>query len=384
MLANNKQQGRRWLATAVTVGVLALTGASVASCGKKDEGEVKNKATNTVTATTIQSQVMARKADVSGSITAWQEVIIGAETGGLTAVQVLADEGDYVKQGQLIVKMNDTLLRAQLQQQDAQVLSARASLAQAQAALSRARQLNAKGYLSQASLDEAVANQGTASAGVAAAEATRTETAARLDQTNLRAPVAGLISSRKVVKGQIVGAGTELFRLVRDGRLELAAEVPEVQLSMIHADMAATVSGDEAGSQPGVVRVVTPQVDAATRVGLARVSLLTPGKFRPGMFARATIDVGDQPSLVAPQAAVVFRNGKPGVFTLDGQNIAKFREVTTGVRVGSAVEILSGVQAGQRIAVQGAGFLADGDKVQVSASRNPAAPPAAQPAAPAR
>jgi len=339
----------------------------LAACGKKEEP--KAKVDQTVTAAVVSLQTLPRRVEVSGSVTAWNEVIVGAETGGLTAVQVLADEGDWVRQGQLILKMSDTVHRASLRQAQAGVLSAKATLAEATAALGRSQELKAKGYLSQAALDQALARQSTASAGLAQAEAAAASAAAQLDQTNLRAPVSGRVSSRTVVKGQIVQPGAELFRLVRDGRLELAGEVPEAQLNLLRPGMPAAITGDEGGETGGVIRLVTPRVDAQTRVGLARVSLASPQSFRPGMFAKASIDVGDQPALVLPQSSVVFRNSKAGVYVIDAQAVAHFREVATGARIGDSVEIASGLTAGERVVVGGAGFLADGDHVRVVAAQ---------------
>jgi RND family efflux transporter MFP subunit len=348
---------------AVLAGALPL-----AACGKSEEPP-KEKPALTVSVTTAAPVSLPRRVEVSGTVTAWQEVVVGAETGGLVAVQVLVDEGDWVRQGQLLVKMNDTLLRAALRQQDAQVQSARATLAEADANLARAQELKQKGYLAQAALDQRLAAQRTAAANLSAAEAARSQTAAQLDQTNIRAPVAGRITARSVVKGQIIQPGTELFRLTRDGRLELAGEVAESDLDRVRAGMPATITGDEGGESAGTVRLVTPRVDAQTRVGLARVSLASASQFRPGMFARASIDVGDQPALVTPQSSVVYRNGKAGVFVLDAAGAARFRPVTTGARVGDRVEITSGLREGERVVVGGAGFLADGDKVRVATAQ---------------
>jgi RND family efflux transporter MFP subunit len=355
----------------VLLPLLLAVALPLAACGKKDEAP-KTKTALTVTVATAAPQSLPRRVDVSGTVTAWQEVVVGAETGGLTAVQVLADEGDWVRQGQLLVKMNDTLIAAGLRQADAQVQSAQASLAEATAALARSQELKAKGYLAQAALDTALAKQRTAQANLASATAARAQSAAQLGQTSLRAPVSGRITSRSVVKGQIVAAGTELFRLVRDGRLELAGEVPEAQLNLVRPGMPATITGDEGGRTGGVVRLVTPQVNVQTRVGLARVTLLQPIAFKPGMFARASIDVGDQPALVTPQSAVVFRNSKAGVFVVDARNAAHFRPVVTGARVGSSVEIAEGLNPGERVVVNGAGFLSDGDVVRIVAAAQPA------------
>lgn len=348
--------------------VLALVLLAAAACGKPKKEEPKGpQASQTVTVEAVSVVNVPRRVTASGDIVAWNEVVVGAETGGLTAVRVLVDEGAWVRQGQPLLQMNDDLLRAQVRQQEASVAAARATQAQAQAALGRARELRERGYLAQAGLDTAIANQATAAAQVSAAEAGLSEVRARLGQTIVRAPVAGLVAARKVVQGQIVAAGAELFRIVREGRLELNAEVPETGLAQVRAGMPATVISDQLGEVRGTVRIVTPEVDAATRVGVARIALSSAGGFRPGMFARGVINVGDQPAVTVPALAVVYRDNKPGVFIFGAQSVVRFRPIVIASRTKEMVEVGQGVTAGERIVVKGAGFLADGDRVRVVA-----------------
>ncbi|MDO1557966.1 efflux RND transporter periplasmic adaptor subunit [Brevundimonas sp. 2R-24] len=329
-----------------------------------------------VTAATVISAPLPRVITASGTVSPWEEVPVGAETGGLVATAVYVDEGRYVRQGQPLVQLNDTLLRAQLRQQDAQVASARATLAESEAALARARELRERGFLAQAGLDQATARAATAQAGLQAAEAARGETAARVAQTTIRAPVSGQIISRSVTRGQIVQPGVELFRITRDGRLELDAQVPETELPLLRPGMTATISSDEAGTATGVVRIVTPEVDPQSRLGVARISLSAGSGLRPGMFARAQIDAGATGALVIPSTAIVYREGQPGVYVVGANNTVSFRRVTPGARQGDLLAV-QGVQAGERVVVQGAGFLGEGDPVRVTAA---AARPAAQPA----
>lgn len=354
--------GRRWA-------VLALASLALVGCGKgKDDAKAAApQPSQTVTVQPAALVTVPRRVTASGNIAAWNEVIVGAETGGLTAVQVLVDEGAWVRQGQPLVVMNGDLLRAQIRQQEANVAAARATLAQAEAALGRARELNQRGYLAKAGLDTAVANQATAAAQLQAAQAGLGETNTRLGQATVRAPVAGFISSRTVVKGQIVAPGTELFRLVRDGKLELSAEVPETQLALVRAGMPAVVSSDQLGQVNGSVRIVTPQVNTQSRVGVARISLSTAGGFRPGMFAKGEINVGDQPAVTVPATAVIYRDNKPGVFVLGAQSVVRFRPIVIGSRGKDTVEVSQGLAASEKVVVQGAGFLADGDHVRVVA-----------------
>ncbi|KIC59715.1 RND transporter [Brevundimonas nasdae] len=367
------------LAGAAVLAVLLLAG-----CGggedKKADGKEAAGARQTVTAATVSQINLARTVSASGSVSAWEEVPVAAETGGLTAVAVYVDEGSYVRQGQPLVQMNDVLLRAQLRQQQAQVQLAEANVARDNAALDRAQQLKERGFLSQASLDTALANQRSSNANLAAARAALSQTQTQLSQATIRAPVGGLIISRSVTKGQIIAAGTELFRMVRDGRLELDAQVPETELALVRAGQSATITSSEAGQTTGSVRIVTPEVNSQTRLGLARISLAPGAQLRPGMFARAEIAVGDQPALVVPASAVVYREAKAGVYVVGQGDVVRFVPVTTGVRSGDRVAV-TGVQAGQRVVVQGAGFLGEGDHVTVSPAT--AAPQPATPAAPA-
>lgn len=345
-----------------------VAGLGLAACGKTEEAPAKPRASLTITVTAARNGILERAVEASGTVVAWEDVLVGAETGGLTVVRLLVEEGDYVRQGQLLLQMNDSLLAAQRRQREASVASARASLAQATADLARARELKAQGYLAQAALDRSTAAEQTAAANLALAQASLTETLARLAQASVRAPVSGLIAQRTVVTGQIVSAGAPLFRLVRDGRLELNAQVPESELAAVRSGQSAVVSTSDVGQAAGRVRIVTPQVDPQTRVGLARVALLDRGAFRPGMFAKVVINVGAQPAILAPQSSILYRDNKPGLFVIDANDVAHFRPVVTGARSGKDIEIRQGLAAGERVAVQGAGFLSEGDRVRVVAA----------------
>lgn len=359
----------------VAVG-LAMLGVLAACGGHSEEAAAdENRGRQTVTAATVRLINLPRTLSASGSVSAWEEVPVGAETGGLVATAVYVDEGAYVRQGQPLVQLNDTVLRAQVRQSEAQVATARANLSRDQAALARAQELKERGYLSQASLDTATANQRAAAAALQSAEAALSEQRTRLAQTVIRAPVSGRIISRSVTRGQIVQAGTELFRMVRDGRLELDAQVPEADLPLVRAGQTATIVSEEAGSVVGTVRIVTPEVDPQTRLGLARVALPAGAALRPGMFARAEINVGAQPAFVVPSSSIVYREGKPGVYVIGANDTVAFRAVTTGIRQGQDLAV-TGVRANERVVVSGAGFLGDGDQVRIGSAR--AAPAAAQ------
>ncbi|RZJ83645.1 MAG: efflux RND transporter periplasmic adaptor subunit, partial [Brevundimonas sp.] len=207
----------RHAAPARTVLLLAVLGA-LAACGGGDEKKGAEKggsqpaAGQTVSVTTATVTSVTRTVTASGTVSAWEEVPVGAETGGLVATGVFVDEGSWVRQGQPLVQLNDALLRAQLRQQQAGVQTAEANAARDDAALARSQELKERGFLSQASLDTALANQRASQANLASARAALSETQTRLSQATIRAPVSGQVISRSVTRGQIVAAGTELFR----------------------------------------------------------------------------------------------------------------------------------------------------------------------------
>lgn len=365
----------------------AMAGAAMlfalAACGGHGDDETGGEqqtgaSSQTVTIAVAEIQNLSRTVTASGTVSAWEEVPVGAETGGLTATAVMVDEGDYVRQGQPLVQLNDALLRAQLAQQEAAVSSAEANAEREDAELARAHELRDRGFLAQASLDLAISEQRAAAAQLASAQAALSETRTRLSQTTIRAPVAGLIISRSVTRGQIVQAGAELFRMVRDGRLELDARVPETELALIRTGQTATVNSDGVGSATGRVRIVTPEVDAQTRLGLARITLSGNSGLRPGMFARAAIDVGAQPAVTVPTPALLYRENRPGVFVLGAENRVTFQAVEVLSRTDERTSV-HGLADGSRVVVDGAGFLGEGDRVTPA----PAPAQAASPAAPA-
>ena len=356
----------------------ALMGLSLAlalglsACGEKQEREVQ---TTTVSAVTTAVSSLPRTITASGTVSAWEEVPVGAETGGLTATIVHVDEGSYVRQGQALVQMNDVLLRAQLRQQQAAVQTAEANAARDDAALSRAQDLKERGFLSQASLDQSLANQRASAANLASARAGLSETQTRLSQAIIRAPVSGLIVSRSVTRGQIIQPGQELFRIVRDGRLELDAQVPETELAVLSAGQSVRITSSQTEPSTGTIRIVTPQVDGQTRLGIARISLDPASGLKAGMFARAEISAGEREAITVPNAAVLYRDNKAGVYVIGQNNVATFTPVKVLLRNDES-SALEGLQAGVRVAVDGAGFLSDGDVVTIAAATTRTAPAA--------
>ena len=298
-----------------------------------------------------------------GSVVAWQELVLGAETGGLRVAELLVDEGDRVAAGQVLLRLDDTVATAQRDRARASLQEVEAALAIARTDLGRATELSSSGSASRQVVDQRQSAARQAEARLASARAALAESEARLAQATVTAPADGIVLRRPVLPGAVPGVGTELLRLLRDGRLELDARVPELDLATIAPGQAVRVMH---GTREiaATVRAIAPGVTPESRLGTVHVALPPDSGLRPGMFARAEIRGEAAPRVTIPQEAVVFREGGAAAFVLDGEHV-RLRRLQTGARLDGMVEVLQGVEAGERVVRAGAGFLADGDRVRV-------------------
>jgi len=380
----------------VLIAVLAVAGAVGAffflSPGKSAAAASDTKASLkpalTVTAAQPQPANLPIKLAANGNIVAWQEAVIGSESSGLRLTQVLVNVGDVVKAGQVLATFSTDSVQADVAQARAGLLEAQASAADAAANAERARTLQNSGALSSQQINQYVTAEKTAKARAEAAQAVLGSQQLRGRQTQVLAPDSGVISARMATVGSVVGTGTELFRLIRKGRLEWRAEVTSAELGRISAGTLATIRPASGGEVQGRVRMIAPTVDPQTRSALVYVDLPAPvGKgslAKAGMFARGEFELGATSALTVPQRALVVRDGFNYVFRLAPDNRVSQVKVQTGRLAGDRAEIVSGLAADARIVVDGAGFLNDGDLVRVSEEikpNQPLAPVAAAPSA---
>ncbi|MDQ1064336.1 MULTISPECIES: efflux RND transporter periplasmic adaptor subunit [Stenotrophomonas] len=356
--------------------LLLLTLALVTACGGKDEkAEAEAAAASSalpVSLATVQQQTMARTVLVSGPVSAYEEMQLGVEISGQRVTALPVDVGQWVKQGQVLLQLDHRTLDSELAQADASLKQAQAAQDLARMNYERSAKLAAQQLISESSLDELRANRINAEAQTATARAARDAAKLRRDFADLRAPADGLISKRLVQPGQVVSGGTELLRLIRDGRLEWRAELPEDQLTGVAVGN--TVELPYAGAVvTGRIRAVTPGVDAQTRTGTLYADLPEPGTLKPGVYVEGRIVTGEGPVLTLPTAAIVQRDGHSYVFTVNDKQQAARLRVRTGQAVQGRTAILEGVKAGDRVVVDGAGFLGEGDRVRVVADAKAAA-----------
>ena len=347
--------------------VAVLGGAALAVRAADDEKAPAATARPALTVTVAQPQAtsLPLRIAANGNIAAWQEAIIGTEANGLRLAEVRVNVGDVVKRGQVLATFTPDLLQADVAQIRAMVAEAEAALAEASANAARARELATSGALSEQQINQFMTAERTAQARLDAQRAQARVQGLRLGQTQVLAPDDGVISARSATVGAVLPAGQELFRMIRQGRLEWRAEVPAADLARIKPGMAASVTVPGAAAIAGKVRMVAPTVDAQTRNGIVFVDLGPSREARAGMFARGEFDIGSVRGLTLPQSAVLLRDGFSYVLRVEPDSTVREIKVSVGQRLGERVQITGGLDAGARVVASGGGFLGDGDLVRV-------------------
>lgn len=331
----------------------------------------------TVSLVQPQRTSLALQVSANGSIAAWQEASVGAEVQGLRLAEVRVNIGDQVRRGQLLATFAREMTNAELAQSRAALAEAEATLAEAAANAQRARDLQGSGALSAQQIGQYLSAERAAQARVMAQRAAVDTHELRLRQTQVTAPDDGVISARNATVGAVMPQGQELFRLIRQGRLEWRAEVAATDLARVKVGMPVTLTPPGVAPLSGRVRMIAPTVDPATRNGLVYVDLPRGSAAKAGMFARGSFEIGASGALTLPQSAVLLREGFSIVFTVGADNKVGQVKVSTGRRIGDQVEITSGLDAGARVVAAGGGFLTDGDLVRVVQATAAPAPAAA-------
>lgn len=338
---------------------------------------------------------------VTGSLTARLEVLISPQIEGYRITELLVDEGDRVAEGQVLARLHKSTLEAQLAQLEAQQVRADAAIAQAHsniaqteanqkqtaAAFERAQDLVKSGATSRATFDEREAAARTAAASVTSAqdglrvsEADKTQILAQIRESKLRlgytdiiAPTAGLVSRRNAKLGAVAAAvGDPLFRIIAKGEVEMEAEVPEIYLPKIAGGMSARIEVAGLRERSGTIRLISPEVDRATRLGRVRIFIGDDKELRVGTFARAVITVAKSDGLGVPSSALLTQNDAQTVQVVkDGK--VETRSVRTGLVSAGKTEIVDGLAEGELVVTRSGTLLRDGDAVRPVLSEKTAA-----------
>lgn len=326
--------------------------------------EAKPASVLTVRVVTPQTETWPEIVQGSGPLAAWQEVIVSPETGGLRIAELRVDVGARVKRGELLARLADDSLQADLRKQQAVVERARAAFVQAASNLQRAQMVEGSGALSAQKVDDYRIGVATSRAELDSAEAELESIRLKLRQTHIVAVDDGIVSSKSAVLGNVVGAGTELFRLVRQGRVEWRPELDARQVAALRAGQSAHLALPNGELVEGRVRLVGPTLNTSTGRATVYVSLPAAGPARPGMFASGSIESDPRPARTLPQTAITLRDGRAYAHLLDAGNRVIARPVTTGRRRGDRVEV-DGLPAAARVVAEGGAFLSEGAQVTV-------------------
>lgn len=364
-----RRLSRPALAAAAAAVVMGGAGLLVASRAADNGKAAAPRPALTVTTAKPESARLPVALAANGNVAAWQEAVIGSESNGLRLADVKVNVGDVVTKGQVLAVFDAAPVEADLAQARAAVQEAQANAAAARADAQRARALQSSGAMSEQQITQYLTAERTAAARVASAKATVTQQQLRLKYAQVVAPDAGVISARNATVGAVAGVGTELFRLIRQGRLEWRAEVTAAELPRIKPGQKVVVKTAAGACVAGRVRTVAPTVDAQSRIALVYVDLppaLSAGApLKAGMFASGEFALGESAALTVPQQAVVVRDGFAYVFRLNTDSRVSQLKVTTGRRLGDRVEVTGGLAPDVLVVTTGAGFLNDGDLVRV-------------------
>jgi HlyD family secretion protein len=302
----------------------------------------------------------------NGTIAARREMPVGVAGEGGQVVRVLVEPGQWVGAGQTLAVIDRSVQSQQAASLSASIKVAQADASLAQAELDRAQALVGRGFISKADLDRKRATRDSANARVRVAQAQYQEAVARNGRLNIVAPEAGLVLTRQVEPGQVVGAGSGvLFRMAKGGEMEMLAQMAEADLQRIKVGTRATITPVGTSLQiAGQVWQVSPIVNMDTRQGTVRIAVPYSAALRPGGFADARLVSGTAEAPLLPESAV--QSGPEGSFVLIvGKNdMVERRPVKVGSVSDAGVAIASGLTGNERVIVLAGAFLNPGDKVK--------------------
>lgn len=334
---------------------------------------------------------------VNGTVVARQEAEIGSDLSGLIVVDVFADQGDTVKKGDVLARLERTSLEMQMAQNLAQRAQAEATISQMAAQvtdagvavrqslenLERAKKLQKKGFAARSQYDNAINARDSAQAKLETArralvaseaqlgviDAQKRDIELKLAKSEVKAPADGLILARNAALGELITQQTgALFRMAIGSRFELSAEVAETSLPKLAEGMSVSVSlAGLLSPLEGEIRLISPEIDARTRMGEVRISLPRDRNVRSGNYASGTIEIVRRTGIAVPASAVVYRGADAFLQTVEN-GIVVTKPVTLGIRVRGQVEVTGGVNDGEVVVERAGTFVTDGDRVTPIAS----------------
>jgi len=372
-----KRRRRRWIIVAV-VALLLLVVAAVFLMGGRGEKAAGPKGDAgqqlpSVTVVVPGRQDIPAMISATGSLGARRDMPVGVPGEGGRIERVLVEPGQWVRAGQVLATIDRSVQSQQAAQLAAQIEVSRADLRLAQNQLDRAQRLVSRGFVSQADLDQKRATRDAAAARVRVAEAQLGATRAQIGRLDVRAPTAGLVLSRSVEAGQVVGPGSgALFRIAANGEMELLARLPQTDLARLSVGVPATVTPvGSSTTYQGHIWQISPIIDPLTRQGIARVLVAYNSELRPGGFAAVEIRAGSTTAPLLPESAVLTDDAGPYVMIVGPNNAVQRRGVRIGTVTDRGVVVVEGLSGNERVVESAGAFLNPGERIRPERTRAP-------------
>lgn len=342
----------------------------------------------------VQTRTFETEVSLNGEARPVRDIQVAAPATGVRILQILVDEGDMVRQGQAMARLDTALSTAQTRAAQASVAEAESAAVRARGEYERAESIRESGALSAEAIEQRRAAAIAADARLAAARAQLAEVNARLGGGYVRAPASGLVIDRTAELGRPVD-GQVLFRIAADNRLEVSAQVAEADALALQEGQTATFALVDGSTVEGALRRLPASIDSRTRTGEALFALPAGTRVRAGMYLRGHANLPPREVIAVPQSSVLYDAGQAYVFvvadqptaapqeahpqqrrgeqTLEPTYAVRRQDVQLRGRDGDLVEVVSGLEPGERIVGSGAAFLQAGESVRVLETRPPSA-----------
>ncbi|QKR99469.1 efflux RND transporter periplasmic adaptor subunit [Sphingomonas sp. CL5.1] len=363
--ARDARRRRRWIVIVAVAAVLAIAAYAWAKRGGDPAHVSPADQAPTVTVIVPGDAPVGRVINATGSLAAKRDMPVGVAGEGGMVTRVLVEPGQWVKQGQVLATVDRSVQVQTAASMEAQIGVAKSDLVLAQQELERAQQLVGRGFISQADVQRRIATRDAAAARLKVAQAGAAEQGARNRRLDIRAPEPGLILTRQVEAGQIISSGSgTLFRMAKNGEMEMQAQLAEGDLAKIHVGDSATVTPvGESRSFAGHVWQVSPVIDPKTRQGIVRVQLSYDPALRPGGFASVTLVGGTSNEPQLPQSAIMSDDRGNFVYIVGPDNKVSRRDVRLGTVTDQNVAIAAGLTGREHVVRSAGAFLNPGQRV---------------------
>lgn len=349
-------------------GIIAFTvmsdGSNAQAAGDGDKPKAEGARLPQVTVLTPGTSQISNTIKVTGTISAQYDMPVSVEGEGGRVAAVLVEAGDVVKKGQVMARINTDVLRPYVAQLTAALDEAKADARLASAEYDRVKAVSGSGAISREDVERRAAAAEMRIARAKVAEAQLREAEARLARAEIRAPADGLVLERTVEVGQSAMQGVVLFRVAKDGKVELRGEVSEQDMPALKVGQKATVriTGVDRAFE-GKVWLLSPTIDPKSRLGVVRVALSPDPLLRPGAFAHGFVQAGEANKPVLPHSALQADAKGAFVYVVGADNKAVRRAVRLGTTIEKGVVIEDGLTGKERVVASAGAFLRDGEVI---------------------